>query len=648
MAELKDGERVEVEGSTGWYTIARDGDVYSCTCPAWRHQRVAIEMRSCKHVRAFLGDYETVAYEPLYDIPTLVEDEAIRKKREAVVEECLEKYVILYDRFEELTGLRLPEHLAIFVGFFLALSEEEKAWLLKEKTGFGLRGVARWFEEGLVSDTEDAKVRTRDRHATDPVEFFPILDVATGRYGLFYDDSKDLPTATAYIVTQTHARESVTLSEPTPIRSLYAMRRYPRALGYGSYEDEEPGEEKLRETVMAWLGACSKREAKTARSRVSHQRGWSMNGGVTPHIEGWTIPKDLEGWTNQQERSLTYDKTDATAKVEEWLEQANLDLRDGSPGRALLLGRELHWSAAPQWRKTACELLIRSYVALGRRPFADLVQQHYRIHYPDTEVFELPRAHPIVLAAANGDLSGLTEAMKEGDAPSATEVGEALASATTVDAVNALLDLDATQTDSALWRRIGDLDRLKGGTLKNSDMSPATIRKVVRILLTRGQVTARAFGRLLDTPEDDLIEVATGHVDLESHDARGTTALHFAAASAKPIVVKALLERGADATQEDSRGRKPYESARSAWRNHPREAGDIFALLDAAGGGEKKKEEPPPPPEWSAGEKITHSKFGDGVVLEVIEGLTPDERKLKIKFAKKVEKTLLAKFVAKA
>src|SRR5262249_55908955 len=30
--------------------------VYSCTCPAWMHQSVAIERRTCKHLRAYRGD----------------------------------------------------------------------------------------------------------------------------------------------------------------------------------------------------------------------------------------------------------------------------------------------------------------------------------------------------------------------------------------------------------------------------------------------------------------------------------------------------------------------------------------------------------------------------------------------------------------
>ena len=34
------------------YVLKNTGGVYSCTCPAWRNQSVAIERRTCKHLRS--------------------------------------------------------------------------------------------------------------------------------------------------------------------------------------------------------------------------------------------------------------------------------------------------------------------------------------------------------------------------------------------------------------------------------------------------------------------------------------------------------------------------------------------------------------------------------------------------------------------
>src|SRR5687768_12474428 len=53
MAEIEDGESVEVKGSSATYTLKNDGGVYSCSCPAWRHQSLGIEQRTCKHLKAY-------------------------------------------------------------------------------------------------------------------------------------------------------------------------------------------------------------------------------------------------------------------------------------------------------------------------------------------------------------------------------------------------------------------------------------------------------------------------------------------------------------------------------------------------------------------------------------------------------------------
>jgi len=55
--DIADGESVEVPGSgSNVYTLKNTGGVYSCTCPAWRHQGTPIERRSCKHLKRYRGD----------------------------------------------------------------------------------------------------------------------------------------------------------------------------------------------------------------------------------------------------------------------------------------------------------------------------------------------------------------------------------------------------------------------------------------------------------------------------------------------------------------------------------------------------------------------------------------------------------------
>lgn len=57
MADLADGESVEMQGSGSKpYVLKNTGGVYSCSCPAWRNQSIAIERRTCKHLRKLRGE----------------------------------------------------------------------------------------------------------------------------------------------------------------------------------------------------------------------------------------------------------------------------------------------------------------------------------------------------------------------------------------------------------------------------------------------------------------------------------------------------------------------------------------------------------------------------------------------------------------
>ena len=57
MPDLNDGDSVAVQGSGSHsYVLKNVGGVYSCTCLAWRHQSVAVERRTCKHLRKLRGD----------------------------------------------------------------------------------------------------------------------------------------------------------------------------------------------------------------------------------------------------------------------------------------------------------------------------------------------------------------------------------------------------------------------------------------------------------------------------------------------------------------------------------------------------------------------------------------------------------------
>jgi DNA ligase-1 len=57
MPDILDGETAEVKGSAAQpYVLKNTGGVYSCSCPAWRNQSIAIEKRTCKHLKKYRGE----------------------------------------------------------------------------------------------------------------------------------------------------------------------------------------------------------------------------------------------------------------------------------------------------------------------------------------------------------------------------------------------------------------------------------------------------------------------------------------------------------------------------------------------------------------------------------------------------------------
>ncbi len=57
MPDLADGESTFVQGSGAKpYELKNTGGVYSCSCPAWRNQSIAIEKRTCKHLKKLRGE----------------------------------------------------------------------------------------------------------------------------------------------------------------------------------------------------------------------------------------------------------------------------------------------------------------------------------------------------------------------------------------------------------------------------------------------------------------------------------------------------------------------------------------------------------------------------------------------------------------
>ncbi|MCA8925446.1 MAG: DNA ligase [Planctomycetes bacterium] len=162
--DLADGESTEVQGSAKQpYVLTNTGGVYSCTCPAWRHQSVAIEQRTCKHLRKLRGDEAEQA--------RLGAGVALRQQR-ATASDASKPPVLLahaWDNAQDLTGWWISEKLdgvrAWWDGerFLSRLGNEflAPAWFVKELPPEPLDGEL-WVGRGEFQRTVSI-VRRGDR-----------------------------------------------------------------------------------------------------------------------------------------------------------------------------------------------------------------------------------------------------------------------------------------------------------------------------------------------------------------------------------------------------------------------------------------------------------------------------------------------------
>ncbi|MDF1667057.1 MAG: DNA ligase [Planctomycetota bacterium] len=140
MADIADGETVEMKGSAAKpYQLKNTGGVYSCSCPAWRNQSLAIERRTCKHLRKYRG--EEAEKERLGgDIPEAVK----AKKSDKTAPPLLLAHT--WDTDQDLSGWWMSEKLDGVRAYW-----DGKQLLSRQGNLFH---APDWFLEGLPSDVK--------------------------------------------------------------------------------------------------------------------------------------------------------------------------------------------------------------------------------------------------------------------------------------------------------------------------------------------------------------------------------------------------------------------------------------------------------------------------------------------------------------
>lgn len=634
---MRDGQRIDVPGSTGaTYELARNGDVYSCTCPAWGKQRTPANRRTCKHLRAHLGD----EHEDARVGQSLVDAARERARRSAAeagrdtpqvaarrrvaLATALARFPAVAAHMRAVYDMALPRHVTYAAAFWAGLTEEERseAW---SYLGCGPFGILEWFADDGLTKPSRYDERLHGRFRRDPPEFVTVFSGNSdgSHWGLWYDDPRELPR----LIAHNWARDSAETGpcKPTLLGSLRAEMTRER-LGPKDYPHAR--------RVLAWLDEmhalelAAHREEKIGPSLPHTQH---CIGGMDPVVPGARVPDDLVGYAAHEARYKAY-RGDIPL-VRTWIAEAERELEAGEPLRALFLARELHWCDGDELRAEAAELGIRAYRALGRDALAEILRVHVEHRdLPSVDVYlqSQPPPPPLVVAASETDLPELARLLGAGPDPEL--VRTALACAWTPAAIDLLIAHG--DPDAAAHKLAGVVTLLAERAryeLETTDFEP-----ILEHLLARDLDVGPGFTQAVLGGSTPLALRLAERVDLAREDADGLPPLHRAAQAGAVDVARALLARGADPSQRDRHGKTAGDRASECWQDRRAESLALMAMLRPPAAAPVRSAE------IAAGDRVTHPKFGDGLV-DAREG-TGDAARVTVTFAD-ATRTLLLRFV---
>ena len=159
------------------------------------------------------------------------------------------------------------------------------------------------------------------------------------------------------------------------------------------------------------------------------------------------------------------------------------------------------------------------------------------------------------------------------------------------------------------------------------------------LLLEKGADPNAALGVALEKGERFLAKLLDHKADPNAR-VSGEPALIHAVRAGKHRHVALLLKKGADPLAQGTNGKSAYELAEAAYRSGVNDARVILSLLRDAGASSKPAPSAAPIPTGpQPGVRVTHAKFGAGVITKV------DKDMLDVTFDSGEKKSLLVRFV---
>jgi DNA ligase-1 len=173
--DLKDGEVTEVQGSAAKpYTIKNIGGVYSCSCPAWCHQSLGIERRTCKHIKLVRGEAAEIERLSKFGVvpQAVASAKAVKKMGNSVVKDTAPPVLLAHkwDNETDLTGWWMSEKMdgvrawwdgKVFISRLGNYYHAPK-WFVEQLPDYALDGEL-WLERKKFNETISI-VRRQDAH----------------------------------------------------------------------------------------------------------------------------------------------------------------------------------------------------------------------------------------------------------------------------------------------------------------------------------------------------------------------------------------------------------------------------------------------------------------------------------------------------
>ncbi|WP_157963503.1 ADP-ribosylation family protein [Actinocorallia populi] len=282
-----------------------------------------------------------------------------------------ERFPAVSERVQQVYGLRLPRHLAVFCALWKSADSAERQAL--GHLGVGPFGVSDYFgDDGLrLVGRDGLDERLHGRFRCDPAEFVTVMTGGSDglHYGLWYDDPAELPS----FVAHNYARDSAeTWTNHFP--ALIMELRDIVSMAMSDYGDSGEEAEILQPLVAAleWFAPAEYQALETdGKPRWASAARPSGFPSIFP-----ALPPDSGDPHSSQSSSRLSAFRNGTPEAAEWITRAEQELAAGRPALALAVGGELHWMDRDDHRQQSRRLLVDAYRLLGRDALADLVEVH--------------------------------------------------------------------------------------------------------------------------------------------------------------------------------------------------------------------------------------------------------------------------------